>query len=171
MRKADLHCEHSVSWAFTSGTYFSHLFTTYSRAVPQCMGAAILWPRFGGVKQGCTESFHAGLLLQNYYQHNWKTHPYHCSKQLFIQAHGSDNLSLAWLLSFFFFLALWLCVSCWKWTKGNNSTQQTRDTTTKTWILYNFTRHVSKYKVHNNSTKGTSSRKGRQHGALRPQKP
>ena len=36
-----------------------------------------------------------------------------------------------------------------QWIKGNNSARQTRDTTTKTWIVYGgFTWHATKYKAY-----------------------
>ena len=42
--------------------------------------------------------------------------------------------------------------------RGSNSAQQTRDTTTKTWIAYdNSTWHASKHRLHMNSLKATTS--------------
>ena len=70
------------------------LFTTFSHAVPRCMGAAIVclaWMS-SAVLDLAVSCFLARLVERKCYSHNRKTHSDHCSRQLFIQSHGSGNL-------------------------------------------------------------------------------
>ena len=69
-----------------------------SRAAPRCTGAAMFhlgWLSLAAL-YWVFSRFLARLLLRKYLPHNRKTHPYHCSRQLFIQVHGSENLSMAY---------------------------------------------------------------------------
>ena len=73
----------------------SPLFTTCSRAVSRCIGAAMFclaWVS-SAVLYRVVSRFLAGLVERKCYSHNRKTRSYHSSRQLFIQGHGSGYLS------------------------------------------------------------------------------
>ena len=72
------------------------IFATCSRAVSWHMGIALFclgWLSLA-VLYWVVSGFVAGLLLRKYYPYNQKTRTYHCSRQLFIQGHGSENWSI-----------------------------------------------------------------------------
>ena len=97
---------HQGLWKKTVTTYFvlkfyhkrsvRILFTSFSCAVFQCMGTAmvcLVWMS-SAVLYWIVLRFLARLVKQKCYSYKQKTHSEHCSRPLFTQGRGSRNLSV-----------------------------------------------------------------------------